>query len=219
MVRQEQNTVSVKDLHFLQGESPCQVRLSKPTCIECCVTLGGIKMTDDLLIKSIKQTFDFQPNDSYEAYTENCIDRKGNRTSLKQFSLVTAIKAVGQGVILSKTETKEPFCKVLEELPGSKSVVCAERNVGNLGDPFGSCIARKELPTIRRHSGYLRGVRSFHSTLRRESRPHGEGNDVITQPAQEKWSRQGELEITMQTSRQGIATGHQMSPFYLTEVF
>jgi len=72
-------------------------------------------------------------------------------------------------------------------------VVCAERNVGNLGGPFGSCPARKELPTSRRHSGYLRGVRSFHSTLRRESRPHGEGNDVVTQPAQEICSRHGEL--------------------------
>ena len=93
------------------------------------------------------------PNDSHEAYTENCIDRKGNRTSLKQFSLVTSIKAVGEDVILSETETKESFCETLEGLPGSKSVVCAERNVGNLGDPFGSCLVRKELPTKRRHSG------------------------------------------------------------------
>ncbi len=193
MVRQEPNTISVKDLHFLQGESPGQVRHSKPICIECCATLGGTEMTEDLLIESIKQTFYFQPNDSCEAYTENCIDRKGNRTSLKQFSLVTSIKAVGQGVMLSETKTKEPQCKALEELPGSKSVVCAERNVGNLGDPFGSCIARKELPTKRRHSGYLRGVRSFHSTLRRESRPRGEGNDGITQSAQEICSRHGEL--------------------------
>ncbi len=193
MVRQEPNTLNVKDLHFLQGESPCQVRHSKPTCIECCVTLGGTEMTEDLLIESIKQTCDFQPNDSCEAYTENRIDRKGNRTSLKQFSLVTFVKAVGQGVILSETNTKEPLCKALEGLPGSKSVVCAERNVGNLGAPFDSCSDRKELPTQRRHSGYLRGVRSFHSTLRRESRPHGEGNDVITQSAQEICSRHGEL--------------------------
>ena len=76
------------------------------------------------------------PNDSHEAYTENRIDRKGNRTPLKRFSLVTSIKAVGQGVILSETNTKEPSCEALEELPGSKSVVCAERNVGNLGAPL-----------------------------------------------------------------------------------
>jgi len=193
MVRQEPNTISVKDLHFLQGESPCQVRHSKPTCIECCVTLGGAEMTNDLLIEYTEHTFDPQPNDSHEAYTENRIDRKGNRTSLKQFSLVTSIKAVGQGVILSETNTKEPFCKALEELPGSQSVVCAERNVGNLGAPLSSCVDRKELATQRRSSGYSWGVRSSHSTRRRESRPRGEGDDVDTQFAQETCSRHGEL--------------------------
>ena len=133
------------------------------------------------------------PNDSHEAYTGNRIDRKGNRASLKQFSLVTSIKAVGQGVILSETNTKEPFCEALEELPGSKSVVCAERNVGNLGDPLSSCRDRKERPTQRRSSGYFWGVRSSHSTWRRESRPRGKGDDADTQSAQEICSRHGEL--------------------------
>ena len=133
------------------------------------------------------------PNDSHEAYTENRIDRKGNRTPLKRFSLVTSIKAVGQGVILSETNTKEPSCEALEELPGSKSVVCAERNVGNLGAPLSSCRDRKELPTRRRRSGYTRGVRSSRSTWRRESRPRGKGDDADTQSAQEICSRHGEL--------------------------
>ncbi len=193
MVRQEPNTLSVKDLHFLQGESPCQVRLGKPTCIECCATLGGKEMTNEWMINVIKQADVSLPNDSCEAYTENHIDRKGNRTSLKQFSLVTSIRAVGQGVILPETNTKEPFSKALEEPPGSQSVVCAERNVGNLGAPLSSCVDRKERATQRRSSGYSWGVRSSHSTRRRESRPHGEGDDVDTQSAQEICSRHGEL--------------------------
>ena len=48
------------------------------------------------------------PNDSYEAYTGNHVSRKGTRTPLKQFSLVTIVKAVGQGVMLSEANTKEP---------------------------------------------------------------------------------------------------------------
>ena len=47
-------------------------------------------------------------NDVNEAYTENDADRKGERTSLKQFSLVTSINAVGQGVMLSEANTKGP---------------------------------------------------------------------------------------------------------------
>ena len=133
------------------------------------------------------------PNDSHEAYTGNHVGRKGNRTPLKQFSLVTYFNAVGQGVILSETNTKEPHGKVLEGLSGSKSVACVERNVGNLGGLKGSCANRKEKPTQRRFSGYSWGVRSFHSTLRRESRSHGVGNDGTTQSAKEIWFRQGEL--------------------------
>ena len=80
------------------------------------------------------------PNDSHEAYTGNHVGRKGNRTPLNQFRLVTYFKAVGQGVILSETNTKEPHGKVLEGLSGSKSVACVERNVGNLGGLRSSCL-------------------------------------------------------------------------------
>ena len=92
-----------------------------------------------------------------------------------------------------ETNTKERFCKDPEELLEAESVVCVEKNVGNLGPLFGSCITRKELPTQRRHSGYLNRVRSLHSTLRRENRPWGKEDDVITQPAQEICFRHGEL--------------------------
>ena len=135
MVRQEPNVMNVKDLYFLQGESPCWVRISQLTRIECCVTLGGETM-NDMLGEPEQSKRVFSPNDSHEAYTENRIDRKGDRTFLKRFSLVTSIKAVGQGVILSETNTKEPLCKALEELPKGQSVVCVERNVGNLGAPL-----------------------------------------------------------------------------------
>ena len=137
-----------------------------------------------MIVKDRKYS-SIHPNDSHEAYTEHCIDRKGTRTSLKQSSLVTYIKAVGESVILFEATTKEPLSKVPEGLPGSKSVVCAERKVSNLGDPLSSCFVRKDTPTQRRPSGNSGEVRSFHNTPRRSRRPHGEGNDAITQPSQE----------------------------------
>ncbi len=55
----------------------------------------------------------------------------------------------------------------------------------NLGDPGRSPATGKEGSTIRRPTDGGMGVRSFHITLRRESRPHGEGNDRVAQPAKE----------------------------------
>ncbi len=153
----------------------------------------------------------FPPNDSCEAYTENRVDRKGNRTSLKQFSLVTSIKAVGQGVILSETNTKEPSCEALEEPSGSKSVVCAERNVGNLGDPLSSCRDRKERPTKRRSSGYSWGVRSSIVLGGGRADHMGKEATVLRSP-QRKHGPDKLIRNFMPTSLRGIATGHPMSP-------
>ena len=80
---------------------------------------------------------DLSLNEAVEAYTGNHADRKGKCIPLKQYSLVTSKRAVDEGVILSEVKTKAPKKKdeEPEELPGSKSVVCMERYVRNLGDP------------------------------------------------------------------------------------
>lgn len=101
------------------------------------------------------------PNNVDEAYTENHADRKGERTSLKQFSLVTSNNAVGQGVMLTEAKTKEPSkvrlrrdCRglrawyVWREVSGTWEAPCVP------AEPGRSCQHK------RRHSGYAGGVRS-----------------------------------------------------------
>src|SRR6185295_20214547 len=71
-----------------------------------------------------------------------------------------------------------------EGLSGStKSVVCVERSVKNLGDPDGSCC--RQVGDAERGADGRQGVRSAHSTRSRESRAHGEGADRKTEPVQE----------------------------------
>ena len=61
------------------------------------------------------------------------------------------------------------------------------------------------------------GVRSFHSTPRRESRPQGEGNDGTVKLVKETWAGGERLEKTMQTSMRGISNraakdkGHRLA--------
>jgi hypothetical protein len=81
---------------------------------------------------------DLSLNEAVEAYTGKHADRKGKCTPLKQYSLVTIKRAVDERVILIEVKTKTPWRRKdeeSEELPGSKSVVCMERYVRNLGDP------------------------------------------------------------------------------------
>ncbi len=80
-------------------------------------------------------------NDPHEAYTGNIAGRKGERTSLKQFSSVKNIKADGHCFNEQEARTKESIIisgEIPEELPESKSVACNERNVRNSGDPLAS---------------------------------------------------------------------------------
>jgi hypothetical protein len=55
----------------------------------------------------------------------------------------------------------------------------------NLGDPRRPPETGKGRSTKGRPTDSDMGVRSFHSTRRRESRPQGEGNDRDAQPAKE----------------------------------
>ena len=82
---------SAKVRQFLRGESPHRVRLSQPP-------VSSVAFAAE----------DANPNKADEAYTENHAGRKGERTSLKRFSLVTTVYAVGEGVNKPKANTEEP---------------------------------------------------------------------------------------------------------------
>lgn len=90
----------------------------------------------------------------------------------------------------------------MEGLSGSKNVVCMERDARNLGDPVISCIylTGKLTQSKKRIAEVLQGVGLTHSTLRRESRPRGEGVNGYTQFSKETLAGHVGLEQLMQTS-------------------
>ncbi len=128
-------------------------------------------------------------NDPDEAYTRNSVGRKEVRTFLKQFSLVTAYTG-GDDVRKAEANTKGSKAhysraNVDVERKARSRMACrgqrawhGERETLRTWEPLmfpeqaGRTFQQK-----RRKSEDRRGVRSFHSTQRRESRPHGEGDD------------------------------------------
>jgi len=146
MVRQEVGAVLYRAqvCHFLRGASPCWVRPNQSP------------------ISSVAPAkVDENPNDAGEAYTENHAGRKGARTSLKQSSLVTPDNAVGEGVILSKANTKEPSAvRFLRDCRGLSAWHVWREMSGTWEAPWvpvetGRCALLK-----RRHTRYSWGVRS-----------------------------------------------------------
>jgi hypothetical protein len=76
-------------------------------------------------------------NDPHEAYTGNIAGRRGERTSLKQYSSVRNSKADGDCFNeLGSQNRGIDKGKISEDLPESKSVACNERNIRNPGDPL-----------------------------------------------------------------------------------
>lgn len=76
-----------------------------------------------------------RPNNAIEAYTENPVGRKGGRTSLKRFSLVTA-KQVATVLPFRKPTQRDRIGEIPEGLPGSQSVARRKRDDRNLGGPM-----------------------------------------------------------------------------------
>ena len=109
----------------------------------------------------MEQTEKRKPNDVDEAYTENHVDRKGDRTSLKQFSLVTSINAVGQGVILSEANTMEPLLvRFQRDCRGLRAWYVWREVSGTWETPWVPAETGRSCQRKRRHSGYSGGVRS-----------------------------------------------------------
>ena len=154
MVRQEPSVeVSAKIWHFLRGVSPRWVRLNQSPILSVAFT------------KEAKPRVELQrrqkPNDVDEAYIENHVDRKGDRTSLKQFSLVTSINAVGQGVMLPEAHTKEPLLVRLQrDCRGLRAWYVWREMSGTWEAPWVPAEPGRSCQRKRRHSGYSGGVRS-----------------------------------------------------------
>ena len=134
------------------------------------------------------------PNDVDEAYTENHVDRKGDRTSLKQFSLVTSINAVGQGVIISEANTMEPsLVRLRRDCRGLRAWYVWREVSGTWETPWVPAETGRSCQHKRRHSGYSGGVRSSivlgggradhmgkeTTVLRSLQRKHGPDNDEL----------------------------------------
>lgn len=154
MVRQEPSAeVSVKIWHFLRGVSPRWGRPNQSPILSVAST------------KEEKPGMEVQegqdPNNVDEAYTENHADRKGDRTSLKRFSLVTTDNAVGQGVILSEANTMEPAkVRLRRDCRGLRAWYVWREVSGTWEAPWIPAETGRRCQHKRRHSGYSGGVRS-----------------------------------------------------------
>ena len=79
------------------------------------------------------------PNDPAEAYTGNHIDRRGDRTPRSLIQPRKAWMQMAMVLTCQKPIQRDREGEIPEGLPGStKSAVCVERSVENLGDPSGS---------------------------------------------------------------------------------
>jgi hypothetical protein len=119
-------------------------------------------------------------NKIFEAYTGNHVGRKGIHFSLKQISLVTQLKQEAMTRVSQKPAQRNRYRQGSGGSVGiSKRGMHGEWNC-ELGRPLkfprivgGGRRASVSLPI------YIKGVRPPHSTLRRESRSHGEGGGNV----------------------------------------
>ena len=114
-------------------------------------------------------------NDMIEAYTWKYVGHREKHLSRRQDSSVRRKRAVGDEVTNSESETKDATRQVSGGTVGVKSRGTYAEKRQELGRP-NTLLENEveEVDVMRRFKGVL-GVRLAHSTLRRESRPHGEG--------------------------------------------
>jgi hypothetical protein len=80
-----------KAWHLLQGGSPCRARPNQPPVSSVAYATEEVKQVEATFPEEESSARHLEwPNNAYEAYTENPVGRRGGRTSLKRFSLVTA---------------------------------------------------------------------------------------------------------------------------------
>jgi len=146
MVRQEVGAVLYKAQvwHFLRGASPRWVRPNQSPISSVAPAKEGENL-----------------NNAGEAYTENHAGRKGERTFLKQSSLVTPFNAVGEGVILSEANTKGPsVVRFRRDCRGLSAWHAWREMSGTWEVPWVPARTGRSAWPKRRVSGYPRGVRS-----------------------------------------------------------
>jgi hypothetical protein len=120
------------------------------------------------------------PNERIEAYTGNYAGRREDRFLLKQFSLVMHSM---QAAMVWVSQKPAQGGRKRRGLRGPVGII--KRGMYReldceLGRPlaFPSIAGRRRLANVS-PSKCTKGVRSPHSTLRRESRSHGEGGDSV----------------------------------------
>lgn len=100
-------------------------------------------------------------NDVNEAYTENYADRKGERTSLKRYSLVTSNNAVGQGVMLSEANTMgSSMVRLRRDCRGLRAWYVWREVSGTWEAPWVPAETGRDVQRKRRRPVYSGGVRS-----------------------------------------------------------
>lgn len=131
------------------------------------------------------------------------------------------VVAAGDGVRRTEPNTEETAKgEVTEELPGSKSVACAEdetRNWGGPGDSRRTNCEGQAGRKIQRQGGSTEGNRGFGSAVVAQGNPSGadrsEGTDTITQPVG-KASTVRETEQGWHTFLRAIAEKARKQPEY-----
>jgi len=114
-------------------------------------------------------------NNMIEAYTWKYVGHRENHLSRRYDSSVRQKRAVGDEVTNSESKTKDAIWQVSGGTVGVKSRGTYTEGRQELGRS--NTLLKNEVEEVdirRRFKGVL-GVRLAHSTLRRESRPHGEG--------------------------------------------
>jgi hypothetical protein len=145
-------------------------------------------------------------NNVGEAYTENHAGRKGVCSFLKQFSLVTSIKAAGEGVIFPEAKTKEPTkVRFQRGCRGLRAWHVWREVSGTWDASFVPAKTGRRVVPKRKHAGYRRGVRS--SIVLRGGRADHKGKETTLLRS---LHREYVLDMVIQkmcmsTSKQGIA--------------
>ncbi len=114
-------------------------------------------------------------NKIIEAYTWKRMGHRENHLSRRQVSSVRRKRAVGDEVTNSESKTKDATRQVSGRTVGVRRRGTYVEKCQELGRPgilLGNGVG--EVDEMRQSDGVL-GVRPAHSTLRRESRLHGEG--------------------------------------------
>lgn len=144
-------------------------------------------------------------NNTSEAYTKNHVDHTGDRTPGSLISFVSAHAGDDRISDLEVNTKASQRGEMPEGLPESTGRGMHEERSRELGRPREFPIEGVGQAEKVRLADGSRGVRSAHSTRRRESRSHGEGADSITKSPKETPTGHAGSGQSVQTSLERIA--------------